>query len=122
MASRKEQQAELLISFGELISPLEELIKHPDQQNDNSRSKACAKFTHDRPLFFVILNKFCTGEPGHNYAVESSMITGRLNTFTNSLTKFRSDTETLTNKLKDIRNIVKSNILSIPCELDYEIL
>lgn len=121
MISRKEQQAELLISFGELIAPLEELVIHPDEQTEKTRSKACAKYTNDRPRFYETLNKFCKGEKGHNYSVESSAITQTLNGFTNQLFKLREDTEQLKNRLQEIRNIVKKNILSIPCELDTEI-
>lgn len=119
---RKEKQAELLIMFGDLISPLEELVKLSENQTEQSRSKACAKFTHDRTAFLNILTAFTKGESGHDYAVESSQITGRINQFANSLVSFRGDTDKLKDELKDIRDRVTRNILVIPCELESAVL
>ena len=122
MTSRKEQQAELLIMFGELVSPLEELVRYPDQQTSQTRAKASAKFTHDRPIFLNILTDFTKGESGHDYAVESSLITGRINRFVNQMVDFRDNTEKLAEELKDLREVTISHILAVPCELDTEML
>lgn len=122
MTSRKEQQAELLMMFGELVSPLEELVKYPEQQTPQTRAKASAKFTHDRPTFLGHLTSFTKGESGHDYAVESSIITGRLNRFVNQMVGFRDNKEQLEVELKDLREVVMSHILAVPCELDTEVL
>lgn len=122
MTSRKEQQAELLIKFGDLIAPMEELVNYPDQQNEQTRAKASAKFAHDRESFQRLLNAFTQGEPGHNYTVESSHITKRLNGFTNQMVSYRDDTEKLRDQLLGLRNTVIINILAIPCELNSEVL
>ncbi len=122
MTSRKEQQAELLIKFGDLIAPMEELVNYPDQQNAQTRAKASAMFAHDRENFQHLLNDFTRGEPGHNYTVESSQISGSLNRFTNQILSFRDDTEKLCKELLDLRNAVVRSILAIPCEIDSEVL
>ena len=122
MTSRKEQQAELLIKFGKLIAPMEELVNYPDQQNAQTRAKASAMFANDRENFQCLLNDFTRGEPGHNYTVENSQISGRLNRFTNQMLSFRDDTEKLSNELLDLRNTLVRSILAIPCELDSEVL
>ena len=62
MTSLREQQAELLIQFGELIAPMEELVDYPDQQNAQTRAKATAKYTHDLVSFQTLLNVFIQGE------------------------------------------------------------
>ena len=122
MTSRKEQQAELLIEFGDLIAPMEELVNYPDQQNAQTRAKASAKFTHDRHNFQLLLNAFTEGEPGHNYTIENLQITKHLNGFTNAMVSFRDDTEKLRDQLLKLRKPVIRNILAIPCELDSEVL
>jgi hypothetical protein len=48
MTKRKEQQAALLIQFGELVAPLQNLVDQPEQQTAQTRARASAKFTHDR--------------------------------------------------------------------------
>jgi len=122
MISRKEQQAELLIQFGELVSPLEELVEYPDTQTANTRIKATAKFTHDRDNFQHLLNAFTHGEPGHDYKAENTQISGHLNRFTNQILSFRESTENLRKELQDLKNTFIQNILAIPCELDTEVL
>ncbi len=122
MTNRKEQQAELLLKFGALIAPMEELIDYPDQQNAQTQAKASAKFTHDRESFQHMLDAFTRGEAGHNYKIENSEISGRLNRFTNQMVSFRNDTEKLRNELLDLRKTLISNILAIPCELDSAVL
>ncbi len=122
MASRKEQQAELLIQFGELIAPMEELVNHPKQQTAQSRARASAKFTHDCDLFKRSLSDFTNGESGHNYKVEYSQISGRLNVFTNQMVSFRDDTAKLAGELQQVRQTATQYILAIPCDLDSEVL
>lgn len=121
MVSRKEQQAELLICFGQLISSLEELVADTKLQTPQTRAKSSAKFAHDKPLFLRMISTFCKGEVGHDYVVESALITGKLNSFTNGLSAIRDNKEKLERALQDLRNVVKSNILTIPCELDMEV-
>lgn len=122
MTSRKEQQAELLIQFGELIASMNELVNYPDQQTSQTRTKASAKFTHDRDSFQHLLNEFTRGEPGHDYRVENTQVSKRLNSFTNQMVSFRDDTEKLRDELTKLRETVIVSILSIPCELDSEVL
>lgn len=122
MTSRKEQQAELLIYFDSLIAPIEELVDYPDQQNAQTRAKASAKFTHDRSNFQHLLDAFTQGEPGHNYKVENSQISGSLNRFTNQMLSFRDNREKLQHELQTLRKAVISSILAIPSELDSEVL
>ena len=122
MKSRKEQQAELLIQFGELIASMNELVNYPDQQTSQTRAKASAKFTHDRDSFQHLLNDFTGGEPGHDYQIENRQISKHLNSFTNQLVSFRDDTEKLRDELTRLKKAVIVSILSIPCELDSEVL
>lgn len=122
MPSRKEQQAELLIQFGALIAPLEELVSYPDRQTAQTRAKASAKFTHDRDVFQRSLSEFTGGEPGHNYKVELLAISAALNTFTNQMTSFRDDTPKLSERLQHVRDVATRSILAIPCDLDSEVL
>ncbi|WP_417390823.1 hypothetical protein [Gimesia sp.] len=122
MMSRKEQQAELLIKFGELISPLEDLIKYPHNQTAQTRSKASAKFAYDRDQFVSLLNEFTRGESGHNYSVELKEITAALNGFTNQLMSFRDDATELAERLQLIRDVTTRNILAIPCDIDSAVL
>ena len=122
MTSRKEQQAELLIRFGALIAPMEELVDYPDEQTAQTRAKGSAKFAHDCEEFVHLLRDFTRGEPGHNYTVEYSQIVGRLNLFTGQMVSFRDDTEKLRAELLDLQGTVIGNISAIPCELDSEIL
>lgn len=122
MTSRKEQQADLLIQFGALIAPLEELVTYPDKQTAQTRSKASAKFTHDRGIFQQSLENFARGEPGHQYKVEKQEISSALNAFTGTMTSFRDDTLQLAKKLQHVRDVTTRNILAIPCGLDAPVL
>ena len=120
--SRKEEQAELLIKFGELISPLVEITNYPEQQTAQTRSKAIAKYTHDRDLFNSIIADFCRGESGHSYKVELQELSGRLNRLTNQMPQYRDNPEKLKNELEDVKKTVISSILSIPCDIGAEVL
>jgi hypothetical protein len=122
MRTRKETQAEILILLGELISPLEDLVRYPDQQTSQSRAKASAKFAHDRQSFLNRLNDFAKGEPGHDYHVENSVITGRMNRFLNQLEGFRDDTDALKEELSDLKKVVTSRLLAIPCEIEGDVV
>lgn len=122
MISRRETQAELLVLFGELISPLVDLIRYPDQQTPQTRAKLAAKFTHDNGLFKIPLLEFTKGEPGHEYLVEFSQIRAALNQFGQNLHSFRDDTEHLKNEIHALKLSVTKSILSIPCEVDPEVL
>jgi len=108
--------------FGELIAPLDDLVKNSNSQNQQTRAKASAKFSHDKPVFLATLNIFCNGESGHVYAVESAAITAKLNGFSNSLISFRDEEEILKDKLQELKKSVLSSIVAIPCEIDSEVL
>ena len=122
MSSRKEEQASLLIQFGELVAPLEDLVNYPEQQTPQTRAKASAKFTHDRNKFQNSLSSFTSGEPGHNYKVELLQISAALNNFTSRMASFRDNTDELVKRLKHIRDVATRNVLAIPCELDSAVL
>ena len=122
MTSRKEKQAALLIQFGELVAPMKELVNYPDQQTPQTQAKASAKFIHDCDSFKHLLNDFTRGEPGHDYRVENSQVSVHLIRFTNHMVSFRDDTEKLRDELTKLRETVVASILSIPCELDSEVL
>lgn len=122
MTSRKQQQADLLIQFGELIAPMEELVAHPSKQTAQTRARASAKFTHDRDAFQKALNAFTSGEAGHDYKVEFAQVSGNLNRFTNQMALFRDDPEKLASELTELRQTAANAILAIPCELESEVL
>ena len=122
MTDRKEEQADLLIQFGDLIAPLEGLVALPEKQTPQTRSRACAKFIHDLQLFQQNVQQFVTGELGHHYSVERQGIIGSLNIFSSQLDQFRDDPEVIKSRLADLRETVKRNILSIPCDVEEGVI
>lgn len=119
---RKEQQAELIYKLGLLLRPIQELIDYPDQQTPQTRSRACAKFASDLTGYHQNVMSFTRSEPGHLYDFEWNAIHNCLSRFGRELNSKRDKTDQLREALEAARTEATRLILSIPTEVDTEIL
>lgn len=119
---RKKEQAELIYKLGLLLRPIQDLIEFPAVQTPQTRSRACAKFASDLTTYFQSVLAFTKSEPGHLYDYEWNAIHNCLTRFGNELNGIRDQTDQLRDVLQVARTEAMSLILSIPTEVDTEVL
>lgn len=120
--NRKEQQAELIYKLGLLLRPIQDLIDYPDRQTPQTRSRACAKFASDLTSYHQSVRTFTRSEPGHLYDYEWNTIHNCLTRFGNELNGKRDQTDELQESVETVRTEATRLILSIPTEIDTEVL
>ncbi len=119
---RKEQQAELIYKLDLLLRPIQDLIDYSDRQTPQTRSRACAKFASDLNTYCQSVALFARSEPGHLYDFEWNAIHKCLNRFGHELNGKRDQTDDLQRVVETARTEVTRLILSIPTEVDTEVL
>ncbi len=119
---RKEQQAELIYKLGLLLRPIQDLIDYADRQTPQTRSRACAKFASDLTAYHQGVMAFTRSEPGHLYDIEWNSVHYCLNRFGRELDDKRDQTVRLGIAVEAVRTKVSRIILSIPTEVDTEVL
>ena len=119
---RKQQQAELIYKFGQLVRPLVELVEYPDQQTSQTRARASAKYMHDLKDMIHAVQSFSRGEPGHKYDVEHKRAAVALHTMEHSLASLRDDSVMLCSALGHLKREVIDAISAIPTEMDSQVL
>lgn len=67
---RLQQKNSMLVKLGVLIGPLQRLIQHPDQYNDQERAETLARYFAEYHKLQEEFRSFCKGQPGHDYAIE----------------------------------------------------
>jgi hypothetical protein len=101
---RLQEKYELFLKLGALFGPLQSLIDHPEQYNEQEKAQAIARYCNEYPKLKSAFSTFCNGESGHAYDIQD----GRFNTAINDIvTGLWSDKE-----LKDLVPIAISKAQS----------
>jgi len=68
--NRLEEKNKLFLKLGALFGPLERLIDHPSQYNEQEKSETLARYFSDYSKLQEEFRAFSLGQPDHNYAIE----------------------------------------------------
>lgn len=66
---RLEQKFALFTKLGALLGPLQRLVDHPDEFDEQEAAQTIARYCAEYPALVAEFGKFSTGQPGHNYLV-----------------------------------------------------
>ena len=119
---RKKQQVELIYKLGLLLSPLQDIVDHPDKHTHESRAYVAARYFADSERFTQEINSFMIGESGHRFEREWVATRRRLLGINRDVREHLDDPQTLSVYLEDKRNAIINNILAVPISIDASIL
>ncbi len=83
--NRLEQKSDLFVKLGALFGPLLKLADAPANYNQQERAETLARYFADLPKLQADFEAFSTGQPGHNYAIESQQFRSALHAILHSL-------------------------------------
>jgi hypothetical protein len=118
--NRKQEQGELIFMLGQFFGPLLRIAANPEGFESVEKVKALARFFAEYPAILSALERFSTGEPGHNYLHQKTLsqmpIYGLL-----SPGDFGPNSEQLIHTVSGASKRVLEAVLSIPIPLDSTI-
>ncbi len=81
----------LFSKLGALFGPLQRLIEHPEQYNEQEKAQAIARYFNEYPKLEKEFNIFSRSQPGHNYSIQASKFALALNSIQVGLTYYNED-------------------------------
>jgi hypothetical protein len=69
---RLQEKYALFTKLGALLGPLQRLLSHQDQYNEQEAAQIVARFCDEYPRLNGEMRVFSKGEPGHNYVIQYS--------------------------------------------------
>lgn len=67
---RLRQKNELFIKLGALFGPLQHLVSHPDEYDEQERAEVIARYCAQWSPLCSEVKAFCNGQAGHQYTVQ----------------------------------------------------
>lgn len=67
---RLQQKHDLFVKLGALFGPLQRLVEHPDQYDEQEKAETLARYFAEYGRLQKEFLSFSTGQPGHDYAIE----------------------------------------------------
>lgn len=119
--NRQEEKSNLIYQLGLLLCPLEDMAKHPEQYDQDVRTRAIARFQADCQEFIRAVASFINGEPGHSYQAQWESILDTRNTLSHWL-RMDYEPEALPDVLEEHRNAILTQIAAIPASAETESL
>lgn len=119
--NRQEEKSNLIYQLGLLLCPLEDMAKHPDQYDQDKRTRAIGRFHADCQEFIRAVASFINGEPGHSYQAQWASILATRNELSHWF-QTHYEPEALPDFLEEHRNAILTQIAAIPASAETEIL
>jgi hypothetical protein len=76
---RLQQKHNLFVKLGALFGPLQRLVAHPEQYDDQERAEVLGRFFAEYMTLQREFSTFSTGQPGHSYAIQDVQFSMVLN-------------------------------------------
>jgi hypothetical protein len=76
---RLQEKYGLFSKLGALFGPLQSLIDHPAQYNEQEKAQAIARYCNEYPRLKRAFSTFCNGEPGHAYDIQEGLFNTAIN-------------------------------------------
>ena len=122
MTTRKQVQADLLFKLGLLLSPLYDIVEHPENYDAIARSRAAGKFAASEDNFLAAVLEFTKDDPGHNYYREWQQISYAMASVRNGTNSDLHDMDKLKALLMAKTQELQEKLLSIPALTEAVIL
>lgn len=119
---RKELQAQLLYELGLLISPIQHIVDNPQSYNEQTRSRAGARFFHDQANLLAKVFDFTKSEEGYLYAREQSSILQLWDNLRGRVKDHLDDHVKLGECINKYVPAIRHELLRIPVEPDALVL
>ena len=68
---RLQQKNSLLVKLGALFGPVQRLIEHADEYDEQEKAETVARYCAEFPKLTVEFEAFSKGQPGHVYAIQN---------------------------------------------------
>ena len=68
--NRLQEKYELFAKLGMLFGPLQKIVEHPEQYNEQEKSETVARYMFEFPKVYSAFDVFSKGQAGCSYAVE----------------------------------------------------
>src|SRR5689334_15056370 len=121
MASRKQQQGELIFQLGSLLGPFLDITNNPSKFPTELSFKTRAKYMPDVNLFKEQVQNFVNGEAGYSYEIEWRKIQDEIDSFAdNTLKNDFGNIPVFAQKLDIFRQNMLNELLSIPTSFETE--
>lgn len=119
--NRKHEQADLIFRFGLIVGPVIVASRTPDNYESDERDRIIARMLNELPKVIDDMRAFCTSEPGHNYATQSSTINQLFRDFRRFVMAVNTLHSSITIQATKFKDDVIRNLLSIPVPIDAAI-
>jgi hypothetical protein len=86
-----QEKYKLFSKLGALFGPLQRLIEHPEQYNEQEKARAIARYCNEYPRLKDEFSTFSESQPGHKYSIQESKFRGALVSVETSLTFFNEE-------------------------------
>ena len=90
---RKQQQSDLMMKLGALLSPVEEVSAFPERFDVQGRASMLAKYFAGQHPFTEMARLFCQSEVGHEYRLQYNRINQSLRNLARSIEAHPEDNE-----------------------------
>lgn len=115
---RLQQKNELFMKLGALFGPLQRLVAHPEEYNEQESAEVIARYCAEWDHLNDEFRKFCNGQIGHKYAVQYSQFARALSWFQSGLI----DGLELPKLFEEYLPIMQAAIAEVPIPKTSEIL
>lgn len=68
---RLQQKNELFMKLGTLVGPLQRLVEHPDEYDEQEQARVIAQYFADYKALQASFQDFCEGEQGYRYGIQN---------------------------------------------------
>lgn len=87
MMNRLQEKYGLFSKLGALFGPLQRLVEHPEQYNEQERAQTIARFCNECQTLVQEFRTFSLGQPGHDYVIQYSHFINSTHSVMNGLTE-----------------------------------
>jgi hypothetical protein len=89
--SRMKEQAEILFRLGQLIGPMLSIVEHPDNYDQDERTRILARYFAEADGFEERVAGFAKSEPGHDYWTAYGRVRNAMNSFSGAVVTGKPD-------------------------------
>ncbi len=105
---RLTEKLDLLVKLGYLFGPLQHLVAHSDEYDEQERAETIARYLSEHQTFIADFGRFSTGQAGHNYQIEYRKVTRTLGSFVGRLERGDSLDQIVSESLAIARDAIHS--------------